>query len=291
MIKIQPQAEFVDGESQGFFSLNEQTYRAALGTSQSLLKICMTRSPQATRLPSPPSPLMSLGSICHSILLDKNAFQEGTSHIVRPRYYRDDKGVEKRWNMNANACKSWTEENESRGIPILSPDELAQLNTMAATFRADPFGGMFLERGFTEVSAFCTDPLTGTRLKAMIDLLAESADTIFCGDLKCTADGSQTEFMWTAEKLNYAVQSSFYSTIVREITGRQGTVPDMASVRFIFAALETEPPHYVDFYEIDQQDISAAENKWRRALLDYIEAKRTGDFVRIKPLALPKRKY
>ena len=88
-IKILPEADFNEGNV-GFFHLEEKTYRAALGISQSMLKTVM-RSPacieQEIRFPREATWSMELGTLAHAAILEPATFGDGVSHYVKPSLY------------------------------------------------------------------------------------------------------------------------------------------------------------------------------------------------------------
>jgi PDDEXK-like uncharacterized protein DUF3799 len=283
MLTIQPATAW-EPDKEGFFALDDQTYRSAGGLSQSVLKRAM-RSPQATRRPWPKSKAMDVGILVHLLLFEPELFP--SSHVVRPATYPSKDG-EKRWNMNATYCKEWMEEAEKKELPVLSAEDSQTVVNAAESFASDPFGEQLMRAGHKEVAAFARDLETGLMLKARLDVLLEAKDgSIWIADAKTTADGSPDEFGKTAWRMRYAIQNAFYCHIVSLLTGLRWD-DENPKVRMIYATIETEEPHLIDYHQFSQLDLVAATYEWREAAAALVEAQAQNDFVKFNTVKLPR---
>lgn len=282
---VQPREAFIPGK-EGFFVIDDEEYWSAPGFSQSTAKACL-RSPQHTRVMGrPPSKAMEMGTLIHARILDPESFREGISHLIRPDHYpaegkKGEMPTMKRWNGNATFCKDWMDAVEVKGIPVLSPGDMEELEASVQAFEMDPMAEMLLQNGYTEVAAFYRDRETGVMLKGKMDIIAEDAfGKIWIPDVKVTADGSPEEFVEVAGRLKYPVQSAFYTHLARGLLG------DEPEIQFVFGTIEAKGAHLVDWHAMDSTAMAWGDRKWRQALDSYLNAKKRDVWTKINSTAV-----
>jgi hypothetical protein len=105
-----------------------------------------------------------------------------------------------------------------------------------------------------EMSLLWTDPDTGARCKARIDLI----DGRTAVDIKTTQDASPDGFRRSVEKYAYDFQAAWYLRGLNAV----GVEVD----RFVFAAVETREPHAAGLYDINHADLVEAYHEASRNL-------------------------
>lgn len=286
-IKIQPASEWSEGK-EGFFRLDEETYRAADGWSQSMLKTVL-RSPacveQSIRYPMVPTWPMELGTLTHKVILEPETFGDGKSHYVQPSTYESEKEGVKPWNANSGVCKKWLAEHTDK--PVLSPEEHQTVLEMHNQFHGDEFGSMFAKKGSGEVAIFHKDAETGVMLKGKLDLFAFSPEVLLIGDLKICASGDEFEFAQQCARLKYHVQTAFYLDLVEaELRREEIAIP--GEMRFLHCTLESKRPHFLEWRELDQEGIYKGRVLYKQAIADLVRANETEHFALIRTVSLPK---
>lgn len=300
-ITIHPASEWSEGK-EGFFKLDEETYRAADGWSQSTLKTVL-RSPacveQAIRYPMEPTDSMELGTLTHNVILEPETFGDGKSHYVCPaKYEAEDSRTKKQiaegvpyvaewkpWNANSGVCKQWLSDHKDK--PVLSLEEHQTILNMKNQFHGDEFGSMFAKKGNGEVSVFHRDEETGVMLKGKLDLFAYQSGLFLIGDLKICASGDEFDFAQQCARMKYHVQTAFYLDLVNREAERQKIAMN-AETRFLHCTLENRRPHFLEWRELDQEAIHQGRVLYKQAIGDFVRAQETGNFALIRPVSLPK---
>lgn len=109
----------------------------------------------------------------------------------------------------------------------------------------------------TEVTVQAVCGITGVNLKCCIDAIGED-DVIY--DIKTTEDGSPNGFFKTVMSYKYYIQSYLYKMMNN-------------SNRFVYIAIEKEPPFAVSFYELGEQFDEKARVEVYKAIDIYKECK------------------
>lgn len=133
-------------------------------------------------------------------------------------------------------------------IPTL-PHELDEARAIADAVRADELAGALFAEGDAEQSLFWRDPQWDIWLRARMDWLTWFDGWPCIVDLKTTSDASPDEFAYSVGKYRYYMQDPHYRDGLGAVLGCD---PD--DIEFLFAAVETEPPHFVMVHRLDPGD-------------------------------------
>ena len=144
--------------------------------------------------------------------------------------------------MRTKAAKEWREEQTAAGNPVLSADQLEQVDAMAEAVLAHLEARTLFEReGDAEVSLF--DEWLGVKRRGRIDYLPTEGGLIV--DLKTTIDASPDGFARLAGKFGYHIQYGHYTHQYEQLTGE---TRDM-----LFVTVEKEPPYLVGVHRLNDQ--------------------------------------
>lgn len=243
----------------GVFDLPMPDYLAAHGVSQSRLKI-LARSPAhlkyAVEHPEPSTTDQILGTVTHVAVFEPDKLE--TCCHVKPATYQDAKTADwKKWNGNALPCKDWLATHRDK--PIISQDDYTNICGIRDAVAKHPAAVLALKTGKAEQSLFCEDPDTGLQLRCRCDWLSGNAIV----DLKTTLDASPTGFPKAVANFGYDIQAAFNLDVA--------TLLQLRKEKFIFIAVEKEPPYAVAVYELTQDSINIGRRKYERLLTKYLE--------------------
>lgn len=255
-------------------------YRSALGIGQSMLKAFDAEPTPAHFLESLSRPKeatedMEFGTILHAAILTPELPK---AYHVRPKEYPTKEGP-KPWDGRATYCKDWKKDHAD--LPCIDFAQEEAIPKIVDRVMSLPVAGDMLRAGQKEVSFFKRDEETGLMLKCRVDCIATDTDgTTHLLDLKKVrrAYAAPDRFSTQCADLGYSVQCSSYLSV----TGAS---------RFIFVAMESEPPFEAACYELDAEDILIGLDKWRGMLRRYAAAIADGTWPgydrTIKRLKLP----
>jgi hypothetical protein len=154
---------------------------------------------------------------------------------------------------------------DAEGAILLPEGEYRQAKDMAEAVRANAEAAQLLSGDLVcEASIFAHDALYGLDLRCRPDGWRRDIDAII--DVKTTVDASPEGFAKQVASLGYHIQEAFYRRVM-QLSGRDVD-------RFVFIAIEKEPPFAVGVYELDwaSRDEGAAAV---RAGLDLIQTANT----------------
>ena len=161
--------------------------------------------------------------------------------------------------------KDWTQFQEANeGREILTATEYARCLAIRDSVRSHPVAGPLLAKGESEVTVQWTDEETGLSCKARLDHLCGDALT----DLKTTTDIGHRAFARTCARYEYHAQMAHYQN------GLLATGHDPAPVRIV--AVESEPPHDVAVYLVDEDALYAGADKVAKWLRIVAECQESG---------------
>lgn len=138
------------------------------------------------------SEALLIGRAAHHLNLGEADFEK--HFVIHPEtypegaVYPDEGGKEKPWNLNANWCKAWVAEMESKGLSVLKPRHIADIEGMAGGLYANLMVRQGILNGHIETTLVAKDPKTGVWLKVRPDALP--TDSGMVSDLKTIADVS-----------------------------------------------------------------------------------------------------
>lgn len=162
-----------------------------------------------------------------------------------------------------SSTKKFAEWAERRGKPVLSDDQAALLEEMAASVRAHLFASELLVDGVAEgvVRSECA----GHACQARIDWINPRPDRGIV-DLKTT--DSLDGFELDIRAFGYVEQAAFYRQLVAEVTG--STLP----VHLI--AVEKREPYRCGVWQITPRTLDASEELNVRAMTELSRCRETG---------------
>lgn len=191
------------------------------------------------------TPALEFGSIFHAKVLTPKLFDD--EYYVLP-----DEKIDKR--TAAGKAKSELWERLRDGRKVVLPTDFKIITGMHESVKNHKRASELLESAHTEITCFWTDEETGIDCKCRPDALTDVRAII---DLKSTRDASPKEFEKAIANYRYHVQAAFYLDGV----SRFGDFD-----KFIFIAVEKEPPYAVGVYEIDIGAIEFGREKYRKDL-------------------------
>lgn len=155
------------------------------------------------------------------------------------------------------------------GKRALEHQEHAALVGMARAIHAHPLAHeLCTAPGLNELSALWKDEKTGLTAKCRVDRFTSVFGYSTIVDLKSSRDASWKMFRKDIEKFNYASQGAFY------LQGFDALSP--MPRKYVFVVVESEAPHGVAVYELDETSILEGRKRCRRWLDMYSEATKTG---------------
>lgn len=244
--------------TEGVFSdLSAEEYRAAPGISQSTLKAFAAEPTpkhyqESLTRPKKVTEAMEFGTILHTAILTPDLLSKAYHLRPETRPITDE-----RWDGRSGWCKDWKKAHSDR--PIIDVATERSIEPIAITVRSLPVAGDIIRTGQTEVSFFKKDEETGLLLKCRVDAIATDTDGYtHLVDLKKVRRGYATEERFGVQcvDLGYDVQAASYMYI----TG---------AYRFMFVAMEEDPPYEAATWVLDQSDIEEGLRKYRTMLSNY----------------------
>jgi hypothetical protein len=207
----------------------------------------------------PSKPSAEAGTLAHAVLLG-----------VGPRVVLVEPNEKSgRWDTNALRAKV-AAIRDAGGVPV-KPDELERAQDMADAIADHERAYQLLFVGQPEAVIVWTDPDTGVRCRAMLDVLPPAVDgVIHLPDYKTTEnDASPGNVERLVDAYGWHVQMAFRRRGLRAL----GLAGD---VRCFDVVQERTPPYLVHPVELDMVALKVGDYEVRRALEDYAECDRTG---------------
>ena len=120
----------------------------------------------------------------------------------------------------------------------------------------------------TEASFFALDSVTGMNIKCRPDIYIESEGLVV--DLKTCTSASPRLFSRDVHNYGYALQAAFYLRVLQEA--------GFDARRFVFLAVEKEPPFAACVHEIDPDYLLVCDAIITQTLLKIQQADRSGNY-------------
>lgn len=259
------------------------TYLKWSALSQSDLKGARTMRHLRHRLdavPDPAGPAQSKGTAFHTLLLEPSTWAERCAVCpVNP----------KSGESFGRATKAWEEWAETQpGKTLISQSESRDVERMAAIAGAHPTVKMLAAaKGESEISAVWRDPDFGVLCKARFDRLIVTESVVTFADFKTTEDASPEKFGRDAYSYGYHFQAAFYRRAL------QALLPGRTYAPWI-VAIESDEPHCVATYSIDDETLRVGEVELLHKLRAYSKASKTNEWPGYEneaPLVLPAWAY
>ncbi len=145
---------------------------------------------------------------------------------------------------------------------ILKPDIYNSVIAMRDEIRAHPRAKELLDaKGTGEMAMIWNDPSTGILCKGLLDRFCQCWGYSIVLDLKTCQDARPDEFAKTICNYSYHVKSVWYLDGLAAISD--------ISRRFIWLAIESEPPHGIALYEPDDDTLKEGRVIYRELLKSY----------------------
>lgn len=164
--------------------------------------------------------------------------------------------------ISTREAKAFVDEARQAGQVPLKPDTYARINRAAEAVLSNEKARTLLEKpGFTEVSLFATDPVTGVDLRCRFDRL--TADLLPV-DVKSTTDVTVRKIERSIIDFGYDVQAFAYRYVLSLVLGVP--VEEIEPMTFIFA--EKDLPHEVRVVRLADPVWAAGGEQKMRAAID-----------------------
>lgn len=199
-----------DGHLHGFvYGMPYEEYAAVDALNGSTI-VEMRKSPMKYKHnrenPKPTTPALFLGTLMHRMILEPHLDNEIAVWGVEEEQKTRRGGV---WEAFRIA---------NEGKIILTIPEFNSVEGVAVgVLNNEPIRQYAHAEGPTEVCMFWRDPLSGRRMKARLDKLIPSTDTIF--DLKSTRDCQSFKFGAQSYALGYHIKAALYMEGYQTLTG------------------------------------------------------------------------
>jgi hypothetical protein len=189
---------------------------------------------------------MQFGTAVHTAVLESDKFDR--QFVAEPDF------GDCRYKAAKEARDAWRAANA--GKQTLSADHAAAIAGIHASI--DRRTSARIEGGFAEVTALWVDPETGIEGQSRLDYLITAGDHAVVIDLKTTANASPAGFARSVEDYRYHVQVAVYEHAL--------ALCGLTVDRFVFIAVEKEPPYEVGFYVLPDEWVERGRKLMRRDL-------------------------
>jgi hypothetical protein len=193
--------------------------------------------------------------------------------VLEPERYAAEFAVWTRRTANGNAAPrngQWWDafQAENAGKHILTYDDNALANAIAAAVRFDERANKYLAEGEPEVTLeWNLDATLGARLaKGRVDWLTNIGGVPYLVGLKTARNCAHYAFGTQAAKLGYHLQWAYYFDGFKAIRGRE---PRMVEI-----VVESEAPHAVAVYRIENDLIEQGREEYWEAAKHLAECER-----------------
>lgn len=195
--------------------------------------------------PQPFKACFRTGTLAHTLLLEPERFEREV--MVMPKFDR-------RTTAGKLAHADFIARHGERDYA--TDEEYAELKGMREAVWKHPAANRLLSKvEAVEQSVFWIDPVTGIECRCRPD--AWRVDDIII-DFKTARDASPIGFAKSVENYRYHVQDAYYSDGVKAVTGK--------APRFVFIAVEPEPPHLVGVYVLTEEARATGRKLYREDL-------------------------
>lgn len=217
----------------------------------------------------------TLGRAAHMALLEPSLYAEQvlTAECINP-------GTGKCYGRDT---KKWAEyEAANAGRLIVTAEEREAIVAITtAVSRHTSARRILMASGSCEAVLVWKDAQTGIYCKGRLDKFIEDQ---LAADLKTTADASWEAFSKSIAKFGYHNQIPWYIDGIEALTGSAMDIP--------LVALETDPPHGVAVYRLEDAAVEQGRNENRVLLLRLAECMESGKWdgypAEVQTIGLPK---
>ena len=206
--------------------------------------------------------------------------------VLQPHELAECFAVSSFADFRTKEAQAW---RDSQTVPVITLAQVEEAKKAAELIRAHHFAGAMLDGSTCQVSALSEglDPETGERFtgKCRVDIVpgASGAFGDWLIDLKTTQ--SIAKLPSTIADFGYHVQAAWYLDMFNAASGEDRT-------RWGFIFQESEAPYEIAVVELDPEDIAAGRKWYLRALSQWCQSHKTGNFPspwddEIKVVSLP----
>lgn len=198
----------------------------------------------------PTSDALDFGKVAHRLVLG-----DGDSFAVSPFE-----------SFRSNEAKAWKAEQEAAGVVVISADDLAKAQAMAAAVRAHSWAGKLFTDGKPEQSLYWTDQETGVLCRARYDWMRNVAEgrRLLIPDYKTARSANPLTFARSSADFGYYISAAFYVQAAQAL----GLDPDPA---FLLVAQEKTEPYLVTVCEFSEDDLELGRSLVRKGLRIYAQ--------------------
>jgi len=207
------------------------------------------------------SDAMVFGSLVDCMLLEPHDYDK--SFAVLPATYIATDGKTKPWNNRSKKCKEYRDGLFESGKMVITEPLKEKAHEVVRSIRLHPTASDWLGRGTYQVSMVWRDDDFGVICKARIDIHIEHERLV---DLKMSHNACRSEFTRTINNYLYHVQAAMYCDAYQKLT--QGIM-----LPWSFIVAESEQPHGVAAYDLDEDAIMTGRAIYKKALATYKQCK------------------
>lgn len=182
------------------------------------------------------SEALDFGSLCHDLILSPD-------ELVNKYLIRSD--IDK-FDFRKKEHKEIKAESDKKGLILIDNGTLQKAKALMSANKA--IFEKYFTNGDCEMSFF--GELQGVKCKARTDFISKDGDLIV--DLKIMQKADKASFMQSVAKFAYYTQAAFYL----DLTGAK---------RFLFLAVEKEPPFLCGVYELSPECVDFGREKYLKA--------------------------
>lgn len=206
----------------------------------------------------PRTPAMGFGDVLHKLIFQTEEFlPKLTTAPVKGRN-----------------SKKWTKaEQENPDNLYVTDAERKQIVGMVESIQTNKEVMDLLKGGHAEQSLFADHDKTGLQLKAKIDFLCADGKTIL--DLKTVEDARELAFERSVARYGWHFQCSYYRKLAK--------LCSLTHTRFLFLAVEKQPPHGTMLHELEIVSTGYAHDKNEEALMKLKQCVDSGMFPNYDP--------
>lgn len=226
--------------------------------------------------PADQTEVQALGHAAHVAILEPERFL--VEYVGAPKF---DK-------RTTAGKKGWEEFQAAHATSAVIPQEEYDLCLrLRDSVWAHPTASELLKgKGYNEASAYWIDPETGVACKGRLDRLTLLAGWPCVVDLKTTRNASRSAFAKDVHFYHYHQQAAMYLSGLTEVAPHPR--------KFMFIAVEKEPPYCPAVYELEEDAIDLGRDDFHKHLRLYADCVASGqwpgygdgaDYVSLPPWA------
>ena len=194
------------------------------------------------------TPSMVMGNLVHTMVLEPHKFD--SEFVMRPE-------MDRRTNAGKQAFNAFT--MTLAGRQGVTYEQVAEANAIQKAIIENDLAFALLQDCKIEQSIYFTHESTGIQIKCRPDAWNGSIVV----DLKTTASANYRDFQNSVFKYGYDTQAAIIKLALASI--------NISLEKFVFIAVEKEPPYAVGIYVLDEEVIDYGIRKLENLLVKYSE--------------------